>query len=178
MTQRCPRGLTLLEMIAALAIASILAAGAVMTLSVVRRAEAGLRESHLANMRSSNGLRLLGWLVWQADAGVRPLQGNREQVTFGTWCLAPEGWTVPCLARLRVGTDATNNGAVVSVETTQSAVAVLDPTPLGAHFLYLVSSEDAGSWSTRWDLEVTQPLAIGLVAGIDTLVFRFAGGQR
>ena len=163
-------GFTLIEVIVALTIASLVIVAAYQIFSGVAdgaRAIAAARESL---DRSANGRR---WLKSTFLSLEPPFEGRLDRSSFMSWELVPGGWFEPQSITLRLDGDrlvAHANGSTVVLGTGVTDVA----------FDYLLEPGADTKWVSEWMSPVSAPIAVRLRIArcgkrnpgcVDTLLF-------
>lgn len=151
-----PSGFTLIEMLVALAITSLLALTAHALLAGVLDADGALRRTAPAQDR---GVLARAWLlescrtleVGSATSG--GFEGTATGVRFSARLPGPDGW----VARRPVSLDASDRALILSVGPIQ--VAPIDSAD-GVTLDYLVDGAGDGGWVSGWSSPVSAPLAI------------------
>lgn len=169
-------GFTLIEVIVALLIGSIVLLGAHAMLAALSDESRALVLASAAASRAANGEEELRAIVGQLDvgtAGTRPFSGGAEQVSFSSWCDVPSGWLERCDVTLAFDSTGPNPGLILhrGAET----VVLLRGFERGT-FRYLASAANGGDWVEQWGASVTAPLGIGTLlqdsARVDTVILR------
>lgn len=168
-------GFTLLEVVVALTIASIVVLGAhAMVDALGRHADRSAMVARSGD-RSRNAERLIRSLAARVEIGVessRRFTGSERSTRFATWCDAPAGWQERCTATIAF--DTTNDVLAITLSTGER-IELRHGFRQGA-LLYLGSAENGGTWMQSWGDGITAPLAIGIVIDADTQIVRM--GQR
>jgi len=117
--------------------------------------------------------------AWIAQADVSPppagvtantFGGTERAATFVSWCDVSGAWLTQCTVSLRVLQD---SGHTVVVATSSAGDSVrIRPSYRDAGLRYLLDARHGGHWLDSWGQGPTVPLAIGLVSGPDTMVWR------
>jgi len=177
-SRRKPRGFTLLELMAGLAIVGVLFAG--MHSLLDQLGDAGQRFSHEARRSdgSANASRMLRDLVQEAQSGtdsVDRFSGDDRAASFVSWCHMPGGW----LERCHVLLELTPHGDSTSMLGTISHMGsfTMWAGKGDAHFLYFTPSTPDDTWVSAWGRSITAPRAIG-VATDSYLMVLGAGGRE
>jgi prepilin-type N-terminal cleavage/methylation domain-containing protein len=167
MKARC--GFTLMEVIVALLVASMLILGARTLLVQVGDSASRMQLRVEMEMTGANAERLLRWTVLQLD-GREPLSGTPSSVTFTSWCDMPAGWQEPCSITLSfVGPP---EARTLLLQHEPGTTIRLREGVIDGKFTYLRSAAYGGTWLPEWQLRLTFPLALGIVDGGDTLIVR------
>lgn len=166
----CRRGTALLELVLALALTTILLTGLrVLLLQCMETT----RRIHLAGaeaMADANAERLLESLFLNLDRSEQ-LDGSADHITFRSWCANHIGWQERCSVALSI--QRREDTRQLSLRMRSEMFDRTTRTPLAAtRFVYLLSAADGGEWLTEWSLQLTAPLAVGVITGRDTLILR------
>ena len=171
------RGLTLVEVMVALALSGIVVLGARVIVEALGEMSARLRVLAAANDGEANAERLLRSLVERIETGTdaaRPFRGADSSASFTTWCRVGGGWQERCrvdMAFTRIGAQ---RGFYLATST--GLELVLRPGLNSGEFRYLASARNGGVWYSEWRGELTPPLAVEVRIDADTLVLRI--GER
>ena len=168
--------MTLIEVMAALAIGGLLLMSGRALLGQLQDAGTTLGRSARANDELSNATRTLYALVRRAD--VRPdsasrFAGDSLSASFRSLCEQPGGWLEPCgvTLRIEVGTD---SSALVGQLSTGGRLS-LDRWPGVGGLRYLDVSGAQDQWVSQWGRSIVPPAAMALVVPPDTIVLPLAG---
>lgn len=164
-------GFTLIEVIVAMTISAMILVGARSMLGEV--GDDALRITLDAEIqdRDANAERSFRALVSRIELGTgsgSEFAGDPSRASFSTWCDVPAGWVERCRA-------------TISVEGAEGKLSIVARPSIGAPIVlrgglragalrYLLSADGGGSWLTVWGAGITAPLAIGVIAGSDTLI--------
>lgn len=167
-------GFTLIEVIVALLIGSIVLFGAHAMLAALSDRARALTVAGIDADRTANGVEELRALVSRLDVGTpgtRPFSGDAQQVRFSTWCDVPSGWLERCDVTLHFDSTGANAGLVL---TQGPESIVLVQGFVRGSFRYLASAAGGGEWVEQWGASVTAPLGIGVIrqdaARTDTVI--------
>lgn len=163
------RGVTMLELLIALALAGItLAIGALM-LAQLGDANARIASEVVTEADANNGDRALR--RWLADA--RPaadtserFSGDARTLTFTTLCDTPSGWREPCRATLML--DSLRDSSVLVAATDRGEQLPVRRLAGAASFRYLDLASRDTIWFARWTASVALPSAVAIVVGVDS----------
>lgn len=184
--RRAKRGFTLLEVIVAIAVGSLVVLGARVMLGMVAYGGTATREAAVAADRAANADAELRRLLRDLDVGTEQamrFSGAPDEARFSTWCPVAGGWVERCSVVLRI--EAGAPGAVLVATLASGDGSRGDRVELRSGFdraelLYLSDASLGGRWFRIWGEGITAPLAIGLVvdsAGrADTTILRI--GER
>jgi len=169
-------GFTLVELLVALSIGAVVLVGA-------RTLLEGLGDHAAATVRAARGAdaranteRTVRQVV--SNVSLAPdLQptfvGTPSEAGFGSWCPAARGGLESCRVRLFVRSGGAEPVVVLSLSTGEQLV-VRHGAP--ALLRYLADAAGGGRWYSQWNDILSPPLAIGVIAGPDTLLLRI--GER
>jgi prepilin-type N-terminal cleavage/methylation domain-containing protein len=164
-------GFTLIEVIVAMTISAMILIGARAMLGEVGDDVLRIRRDAETLDRDANAERTFRGMVDRIELGSgegNEFAGDPARASFSTWCDVPAGW----MERCRVSIDVEridNKVAIVALPSIGGPVVLREGLRIGA-LRYLVSAEGGGSWLTVWGAGITAPLAIGVIAGADTLI--------
>jgi prepilin-type N-terminal cleavage/methylation domain-containing protein len=169
-------GFTLIEVLVALSIGAVVLLSARTLLEGVSdHASATVRAARLVDV-SANTERTVRQVV--GNVALAPdLQptfvGTPTEATFESWCPSARGGLEPC--RVRLFAQHGDTGAEVHLSlSTGTQLLVRRGTP--GRLRYLAEAADGGHWYAEWNDVLSPPLAIGVLAGPDTLFLRI--GRR
>jgi len=167
---------TVVEVVVALLIGSIVLLGAHAMLAALTDRERSLSASAVATDRASNGVEELRSIVGQLEIDgprTRPFSGDANEVGFSSWCDTPSGWLERCDVTLAF--DSADSSAGLVLRRGADSTVLLRGFAHGA-FRYLVAADGGGQWVEQWGASVTAPLGIGAVLQYrmhtDTLILR------
>ncbi|MGH7676107.1 MAG: PulJ/GspJ family protein [Gemmatimonadales bacterium] len=171
-------GFTLLEVMVALALGSLVVLLAHRIFTGVTDGSARLADARAALAREANARRLLVAVVGSIDVG-RPgagdFRGEPHGATFSTWYQSPAGWLEPRRVTLALGGDALVLGGLADEPVLlANSVTALDLD-------YLLDYGAGEAWVRTWSSTVSAPVAVRLrittagdgrreAAGVDTLL--------
>jgi prepilin-type N-terminal cleavage/methylation domain-containing protein len=165
------RGVTLLELIIALAIAGLAILGCVMLLDQLNDSHEHIVRDRVADATAGNGDRMLRRLLVDArtttDSSER-FRGDERNANYLTLCDTPNGWPEPC--RVALALDSLRASSAIIAETSRGERFELRRVPGAATFRYLDLSARDSSWVRQWAMSIALPGAIGLVVGSDTTI--------
>jgi prepilin-type N-terminal cleavage/methylation domain-containing protein len=167
------RGVTLLELLVALAIAGLAMLGGVLLLDQVddsaRRIDAESRRDALDNNGERALSRLLADARGSSDTADR-FRGDDQNASFLGLCDMPSGWPELCRVGLSI-TSEPDSSAVVAQPASGPAFAVARVAGPAA-FRYLDAARSGDSaWLARWTASIALPAALALITPVDTTVF-------
>jgi len=168
---RRQRGLTLIEIIAALSLAGFVMLGGQLLLDQLSDSGVRIGRQSEAAAREGNGERLLRRLL--RDAMVPPdserrFRGDTLAMEYQGRCEAPAGWLEPCPVKLAI--DLRPDSSVLVAELSSRDPLVLRRLPGAAEFRYYDPSRPDSAWVVSWGTSVSLPKAIGVVVPGDTLL--------
>jgi prepilin-type N-terminal cleavage/methylation domain-containing protein len=164
-------GFTLIEVIVALTISAMILVSARAMLGEVGDDVLRIRRDAEVQDREANAERTVRGMIDRIELGSgdgNEFAGDPARASFSTWCDVPAGW----MERCRVSIDVVridNKVAIVANPSIGGPIVLRGGLRTGA-LRYLVSAEGGGSWLTVWGAGITAPLAIGVIAGSDTLI--------
>lgn len=177
MRRRNRRGFTLVEVLVALALSAMVLVGASGLLDALgAHATSVLRSARAldSSMNADDFLRrALADLVVRSDT-FPSFEGDESVFAFRTSCDAPHGWREPC--GVRVAAERADSGHRLVIRQDDGSVLMLRTRLARASFRYLLTADEGGQWVARWPNTLMLPLAVGLIAGDDTIVARI--GER
>jgi len=169
-------GFTLIEVVVALLIGSIVLLGAHAMLAALSDRASALTAAGADVNREANGDAELRDIVGQIDVGTpgaRAFTGTPQQASFSTWCDVPSGWLERCDVTLAFDSTGANAGLVLQ---RGGETIVLRRGFVRGVFRYLASASGGGQWVEQWGASVTAPLGIGAIlqdsTHTDTVILR------
>lgn len=163
-----------MEMVVALTIGACVIAAAHGILTGLSNAINSVRRQAESHDDRINGIRELRELSGRLEVGAGDslaFVGLPRETRFASWCDVPSGWLERCAVTLGF---VEHDGKSELWEQGRSRRPVLLLSGTGpASFLYLNSAAHGGQWFSRWDVELSAPLALSVVIGADTTVVRF-----
>lgn len=170
-------GFTLVEVLVALALGATVLVGARGFLeSLGDHASGVLRVARTADSRNNAEdmlRRAVVDLVVRRDT-LPSFAGDESAFAFRSSCVSAQGWREPCDVQVRA--ERSDSGfQVVLIEGANQVVVRRALSTAGMR--YLLAVEEGGTWTGRWQNTLMLPLAIGIIAGDDTIVAR-VGGRR
>lgn len=193
---RNPRrhGMTLLEVIVAVAASGFLLLAARQVFEIVGSSTAAFARAVNESERRANGEDLLRELLHALDlsgvaasqGGEWPLEGDQREVRFDTRCDSAGGWKEPCQVVIRIGRDGPPSSSATGNDG-DGMTLILQPRHGGSvtfstgldsitALLFLETAAGGGVWRDSWERNLPPPLAIGLVRPADTLIVRVGSG--
>ena len=173
-------GFTLVEVLVALAVGSVVVLGAHGVFqTLIDHTDRTVATAMTAD-EDANGERLLRSLIGRihmAGPGMFSVVGNEREVRFGTWCDTPSGWQERCNAVITVRpAEPPNAGVLITAILSPTDTVPLKTGMLVARLRYLEDASNGGRWNSAWQRRPDLPLAIGIVTNVDTLLVRI--GER
>ncbi|HYD54781.1 MAG TPA: prepilin-type N-terminal cleavage/methylation domain-containing protein [Gemmatimonadaceae bacterium] len=172
------RGLTLIEVAAAIAISGLALLGATLVLDQLHDGHVRLARRAQEAAREANGERLLRRLVRDAEVGsdsTQWFQGAAGSARFRGWCEVPAGWLERCAVSL--GLDWRDDSTAVSAMLSTGEVLPLAIHAGRAEFRYLDRTARDTAWVVRWTPSVVLPVAIAIAGERDTVLLPVGGGH-
>ncbi len=170
-------GFTLIEVLVALVVGSIVLLGAHRILAVLAD-QAHALTRHAADVdQHANGERMLRDLVGQLELGspgTIAFTGSQDTVRFSSWCESPAGWLEQCQVTLSFAARGDRQVLRAQLGTGQTFDLIQGFSAGG--FRYLESAAGGGQWFQRWGTGITSPLGIGVLLArgdtVDTMLVR------
>ncbi|MCL4213529.1 MAG: prepilin-type N-terminal cleavage/methylation domain-containing protein [Gemmatimonadales bacterium] len=165
------RAFALIELLAALAVTSLVLAGAVQLMAA--SSDADVRIRHEATTRESvavDEMLLRDFLerVERDTLGRAVFEGTDSRATFSTRCERAGGWLGRCRASAELREVGGSAELVLSWDAGVRHVA--GALPSGSKFVYRILRVRDVVWQRRWEGGNAIPDVMGLVMGIDTLL--------
>lgn len=165
------RGVTLLELLVALAISGLAILGCVMLLDQINDSHERIEHERASDAAAGNGDRLLRRLLVDArtttDSAER-FRGDERNASYLTLCDTPSGWPEACRVTLTV--DSLRDSSAIIAEINGDEHLEVRRIPGAATFRYLDLSGRDSSWARQWATSIALPGAIAVVVGTDTTV--------
>ncbi len=179
MSLRRPRargGFTLIEIIVALVVSSIVLLGARAMLSEV--GDDALRIATQAQRVDSeaNAERTLRALVRGLELSANDsaqFSGDERRVQFSSWCDVPAGWQERCSVALVI--EKRRDGDALVIHASARAPMTVRARVRAGSLRYLSTVTAGGDWIRMWGAGITAPLAIGIILDADTLIVPIGG---
>jgi prepilin-type N-terminal cleavage/methylation domain-containing protein len=170
------RGFTLVEVVVAFAIGTVVVLGARALLEALGAQTARVAAAARDADADANGERLLRALVGRLEIGAPSdtFGGDERSARFSSWCQAPRGWQERC--RVTLGVEQAADGVAVVTRLSTGETVVLKRGRRTEGLRYLVDAASGGRWFVRWGEGVTVPQAIGILVDGDTTIVRI--GER
>lgn len=165
-------GFTLVELLAALAIASATMLAVASMTSVAKASASQLALLSDSAVSSSAGVHQLEALLRRAERrenSTNVFEGTATRVTFDSWCERAGGWLERCHVALSLQSDSTAIGRLEIASDHHRQLNAL-MTDSGASFVFRGSHALRDLWLSGWGGGVVLPVALGIVERGDTLV--------
>lgn len=165
------RGYTLIEVVAALALAAIVVETGARLLDQVD--DEGRRIRRDAAIATDDGTHreLLDALLAHATPSsdtTRGFRGDEHAIEYDTRCATSSGWSLPCRTGLLI--DSTRDSSIVFARDSNGTLTSLRRQRGAASFLFLDPTRSDSMWTPRWHTSATLPAAIAIRLAADTLV--------
>lgn len=165
------RGVTLVELIIALAISGLAILGCVMLLDQLNDSRDRVVRQRNADASSGNGDRMLRRFLADArtttDTAER-FRGDEHNANYLTLCDTPSGWPEACRVALTV--DSLGDSSAIIAKTSRDERFEVRRVPGAAVFRYFDPSAHDSSWVRQWAVSIALPVAIAIIVGTDTTV--------
>jgi len=172
-------GVTLIELIVALAITGMAILGCIMLLDQLNDSHERIRRQRTADASAGNGDRLLRRFLADArtttDTAER-FRGDEHNASYLTLCDTPSGWPESCRVSLTI--DSLPDSTAVMAETNRDERFEVRRIAGAATFRYLDLSTRDSSWVRQWATSIALPGAIAVVVGIDTTVLPLGSSRE
>jgi prepilin-type N-terminal cleavage/methylation domain-containing protein len=169
--RRDRNGLTMFEIVIALALAGIVLTGGALLLDELGDANARVFSASSAEAKTNNGARTLERFFADArpaaDSSER-FAGDSRTAIYATLCDTPSGWRERCRVKLMIDSLA-DSSAIIALSDRGDALT-LGRVAGAATFRYVDLSARDTTWFVRWSASVALPHAMAIVAGADTTV--------
>jgi prepilin-type N-terminal cleavage/methylation domain-containing protein len=170
------RGMTIIEVMAALAISALLLLSGRALLGQLQDTGATLGRSARGNDELSNATRTLYALVRRAD--VRPdsasrFIGDSLSASFRSLCEQSGGWLEPCGVTVLIDIGPDSSSLVGQLSS--GGMLILARWPGVGVFRYLDVTGVQDQWVSQWGRSIVPPAAMALVVPSDTIVLPVAG---
>jgi prepilin-type N-terminal cleavage/methylation domain-containing protein len=165
-----PRGFTLVELMAALALVGFVMVGGIMLLDQLGDSAQRIASEGTLAAREGNGARMLRRLFADASASsdsTKTFRGDERSLDFWSLCDVPGGWAEPCHVSLAIDERLDGSGLLASLSTGGSLL--LRQQRGASVFRYYNPSSDT-LWLRDWSSHATLPVAVALVGDGDTTV--------
>jgi prepilin-type N-terminal cleavage/methylation domain-containing protein len=165
------RGMTLVEVIAALALAGIILLGGVMLLDQVSDSGERIVSERWAQAGESNAIELTRRLLRDATPSfdsTRLFRGASNSLDYYARCRVPAGWFENCHMTLAV--DAVRDTAAVMAQFDGGEQFTVLRRAGSIAFRYFDFTSADSAWSARWTTSATTPSALAIISALDTVV--------
>jgi prepilin-type N-terminal cleavage/methylation domain-containing protein len=165
------RGMTLLEIIAALAIAGMALLGGILLLDAVNDDASRIARDGAAQASDGNAAAAVGRMLLETEASfdsTKRFRGSERSLDYFTRCAVPSGWTEPCHVMLAI--DSLPDGSAISAQPDGGDRFVFARYAGIAEFRFFDATSRDSSWLTSWRTSATLPSAVAIVVGADTVV--------
>jgi prepilin-type N-terminal cleavage/methylation domain-containing protein len=169
---RSRRGMTLIEIVAAVAIAGFVIVTGAALLDQLNDAGARIAGDATTTARAGNGRRLFRELLAHAEASVDTndrFRADSASVAYLTRCPNAFGWTEPCHVQLAMDYRADSTEVVAVFGDGREITLRVQAKRAEFRFLNLAHVDSV--WASVWTTSATLPDAIAVVSGTDTVVF-------
>ena len=174
---RASRGFTLIEVLVALLVGSLLVLLAQRIFAGVADAASAAGRARQSADRAANGRRMLSRLFGSARIGTpgTVFDGDHDRVTLSAWWSEARGWAVARRCRLAL------DGPRLVIADLETEPVVLADSVDAVAFDYLPVRGERAPWLTRFQSQLLLPLAVRLRLArgerVDTFVFAFGVRQ-
>lgn len=171
------RGLTLVELMVALAIGSmVLLSARLLAGSVADGAVLVAAAGDAAERAATPERTLRGWLrrVEVGTDSLTTFAGAARGAAFTSWCDVPGGWQERCRVTLLL--DRWREEPALIGTTSTGSLIVLPLADAAATLLYLQDARLGGQWVRMWGTSLSAPLAVLVAMPGDSLLLRI--GER
>ena len=165
-------GMTLVELIAALAITGFAIVGALELIDGLTESGARIAALGVARADTVNGERVLRRLLAETFVtrdSTDAFRGDSRTLEFTTRCEQPEGWLQRCRVVI-VADRRSDTSAVIASSSTGGRLELLRRVG-AAEFRYFNSRSPDSTWTSRWAAPLRTPEALGVIVAGDTTVF-------
>jgi prepilin-type N-terminal cleavage/methylation domain-containing protein len=170
---RKPRGFTLFELLATLALIGFATFGGVLLLDQIGDSAKRISRDAAHAARVGNGARMLRQLLLDAKASTdttRPFRGDTRSIDFWSMCDVSTAWLESCHVTLAIDAHDDTSDVVVVYPSGETSTLRRQLGPL--EFRYFNPSARDSAWRSEWKSNVVLPKSLGLLGGADTVVYR------
>jgi hypothetical protein len=168
--------MTLIELIAALALAGFVLLGAILLLDGVddtRNRIARDARSMTADGTAADALRDLLANAWPTFDTARRFDAGERELVFSTRCPAPAGWSASCRAMITVASG--RDSSTLRVRFDDGESRILKRCRGDARFRYF--DAERGRWTPAWSASASVPAALAVVVSDDTVVYSLGASR-
>lgn len=166
------RGMTLLEVMAALMIGGLVLSGGVLLLNQVNDDSARVIGERWSQAYEGNtygtAKRLLSEATPSFDS-TRVFRGDARSLDFFTRCRTPAGWTELCHVTFAI--DSIRDSTLVMAQFDDGDQFAVRRAAGGMSFRFIDYSSPDSSWVATWSTSTTLPSALAIVSTADTVLF-------
>lgn len=166
------RGITLLELLVALALSGFAMLAGVALLDQIQNGNARIVANGARDGRIANGDRLLRRLLIDARATTDTadrFRGDERNASFLTLCDEPSGWAEPCRTLLSI--TAVSDTTEIVAQDDRGEMHPVRRVPGAAVFRYLdATAAPESAWVGQWVHGIALPAAIAIMTPLDTTV--------
>ena len=170
-SNRARGGFTLIEVIVALVVSSIVLLGARAMLGEI--GDDALRIAARAQRvdAETNAERTMRALVRGLELSANDsaqFSGTARRAQFSSWCDMPAGWQERCSVALVI--EKRRDGDALVIHASARPPMIVRERVGTASLRYLSTVSAGGEWIRVWGAGITAPLAIGIILDADTLI--------
>lgn len=173
MRGRRPRGFTLLELLATLALMGLATLGGVLLLDQIGDSAKRISRDAAHAARMGNGARMLRQLLLDAAASTdttRTFRGDTRSIDFWSTCDGSNAWAEACHVTFAIDTHDDTSDVLAVYPSGETFTLRRQLGPL--EFRYFNPSARDSAWRSEWKSNVVLPRSVGLLGGADTVVYR------
>ncbi|HXT16504.1 MAG TPA: prepilin-type N-terminal cleavage/methylation domain-containing protein [Gemmatimonadaceae bacterium] len=165
------RGVTLIEVLATLAVAGLVTLGCVLLLQQSSDESGRLVNAGNVSTRGGNGhdeLRRLFRDAERSNDTTHAFRGDERSVAAMTRCRTSRGWTAPCSVIVTI--DSLADSSIVGVQVDSGPTWPLERRRGAWSFRYFDHTSADSTWVKHWHTVATLPTAVALVTDADTVM--------
>ena len=173
------KGFTLLELVAALSVIGVAMLGGMVLLDQLGDSAGRIARDGALAAREGNGARVLRRVLLDASSSpdsTKRFRGDEHSLELWSMCDVPGGWSESCHVVLAI--DERGDSSVVLAELSGGQSLALRRQAGMGEFRYYSPSASDSVWVHHWSSNVTLPVAVGLLARDDTIVFPVGVGRE